>query len=102
MDENQANASNVRTELPADLPHLIWKDSGYMYVKDNLYKVIEQHDDYWIVISPILDVYREITGFDSIDSECRFYVVKNGTHYGIGNSLKEAQEDFENTAPNSM
>ena len=92
MDENQANASDVRTELPADLPHLIWKDSGYMYVKDNLYKVIEQHDDYWIVISPILDVCREITDSDSIDSECRFYVVKNDTHYGIGNSLKEVQE----------
>lgn len=94
MDENQANASNVKTELPADLPHLIWKDSGYMYVKDNLYKVIELHDDYWIVISPILDVYREITDSDSIDSEYQFYVVKNGTHYGIGNSLKEAQEDL--------
>lgn len=97
MDANQANVSNVRTELPTDLPHLIWKNSGYMYVKDKLYKVIEQHDDYCIVITPILDVYREITGSDSIDSEYRFYVMKDGSHYGIGNSLKEAQLDLSST-----
>ena len=98
MDANQANVSNVRTGLPADLPLLIWKDSGYMYVKDKLYKVIEQHDDYWIVIAPILNVYREITGSDSIDSEYRFYVMKNGSHYGIGNGLKEAQLDLSSTS----
>lgn len=101
MDENQVNASNVKAELPADLPHLIWKDSGYMYVKNKLYKVIEQHDDYWIVITPILAMYREKTGSDDIYNEYRYYVVKDRSHnYGIGNNLKEAQQDLNASLQN--
>lgn len=101
MDVNQTNVSNVRTELPADLPHLIWKESGYMYVKDKLYKVIEQHDNHWIVITPILAMYREKTGSDGIYNEYRYYVVKDRSHnYGIGNSLKEALQDLNASLQN--
>lgn len=90
------NCRSNSPDLPTDLPALIWQDSGYIYCKGELYRILEQGEGYWKVADPHLNVYRIISGSEVLFPDSVYYLVSGSSFsYGVGHTLEEARLDLQ-------
>lgn len=94
-DSDMIDTSRVNRKVPLNIAELIWANSGYMYLNEKLYRIIEQNDDYSVVMEPILDLYQKMTGNIDFFDGYILYVVKDKLYnYGIGSDLDEAYNNL--------
>jgi hypothetical protein len=96
--EGMSEGLAVNHKVPGNLAELIWKDSGYIYANEQLYRIIAKEDRHWKVVSSFMNIYLIRYGHDDLIDRNILYLVPDNnpeSHvYGVGNTLSEAYMDL--------